>query len=302
MAGVRKKPTKSGKYQGWFVDAAGKQRFFTGTRSKTATQHLAERLEDEHRQVRLGYRPAPQAADKQRHRSVEEVKGEYMAWGESQGGRGGRPWGKTHLRMRQSLLGWWQNKLGLITLADLDGILPRVEEELRDLQRQGRAGKTLANYAEALGAFCDWCVQRRYLASDPLKALAPFDTTPTTTRRALSGEEIGRLLEVCVPHRKLLMETAFLSGLRAHELRSLAVDDLDVDGCGVRLHAEWTKNRKDGFQPIPTNLIGRLHDLPTQGKQRRSMPVTNAETRLSSCRQTPCSTSHHIQRAHWTKT
>ena len=204
--------------------------------------------------------------------------------------------------MRQSLLGWWQNKLGLITLADLDGILPRVEEELRDLQRQGRAGKTLANYAEALGAFCDWCVQRGYLASDPLKALAPFDTTPTTTRRALSGEEIGRLLEVCVPHRKLLMETAFLSGLRAHELRSLAVDDLDVDGCGVRLHAEWTKNRKDGFQPIPTNLIGRLHDLPTQGKQRRSMPVTNAETRLSSCRQTPCSTSHHIQRAHWTKT
>ena len=92
MAGVRKKPTKSGKYQGWFVDAAGKQRFFTGTRSKTATQHLAERLEDEHRQVRLGYRPAPQAADKQRHRSVEEVKGEYVAWGESQGGdvRGSR--------------------------------------------------------------------------------------------------------------------------------------------------------------------------------------------------------------------
>ena len=91
MAGVRKKPTTSGKYQGWFVDAAGKQRFFTGTRSKTATQHLAERLEDEHRQVRLGYRPAPQAADKQRHRSVEEVKGEYVAWGESQGGRKGKP-------------------------------------------------------------------------------------------------------------------------------------------------------------------------------------------------------------------
>ena len=164
MAGVRKKPTKSGKYQGWFVDAAGKQRFFTGTRSKTATQHLAERLEDEHRQVRLGYRPAPQAADRQRHRSVEEVKGEYVAWGESQGGRKGKPWATWHTHKRRTHLQWWQDRLGLATLADLAGILPRVEEALRDLQAKGRAGKTIANYAEALGAFCDWCVRRGYLA------------------------------------------------------------------------------------------------------------------------------------------
>ena len=187
MAGVRKKPSKGGKFQGWFVDAGGKQRFFTGTRSKTETQRIADRLEDEHRQVRLGYRPAPQAADRQRHRPVEEVKAEYLAWGESQGGRGGRPWGKTHARMRQSLLRWWRDRLGLITLADLDGILPRVEEELRALQRQGRAGKTLANYAEALGAFCDWCVQRGYLASDPLKALIR-SIRPLPRRAGLSAE------------------------------------------------------------------------------------------------------------------
>ena len=191
-----------------------------------------------------------------------------MAWGESQGGRKGKPWAAWHSHKRRTHLQWWQDRLGLATLADLAGILPRVEEALRDLQAKGRAGKTLANYAEALGAFCDWCVQRGYLASDPLKALAPFDTPPTTTRRALSGEEIGRLLEVCVPHRKLLMETSFLSGLRAHELRSLAVDDLDVDGWGVRLHAEWTKNRKDGFQPIPTDLIGRLHDFAHTGEAK----------------------------------
>jgi hypothetical protein len=64
------------------------------------------------------------------------------------------------------------------------------------------------------------------------------------------------------------METAFLSGLRAHELRSLAVDDLDVGGCGVRLHAEWTKNRKDGFHPIPTDPIGRLHDFAHTGEAK----------------------------------
>src|SRR5262245_35114228 len=56
MAGVRKKPIQGGKYQGWFIDAMGKRRFFTGTRAKTETLRIAQRLEDEHRQVRLGYR------------------------------------------------------------------------------------------------------------------------------------------------------------------------------------------------------------------------------------------------------
>ncbi len=93
-----------------------------------------------------------------------------LAWGESQGGRGGRPWGKTHVRNRITHLGWWQERLGLEILANLEGVLPCVEEALRELQVKGRAGKTLANYAEALAALCDWCRQRSYLASNPLKS------------------------------------------------------------------------------------------------------------------------------------
>ena len=41
------------------------------------------------------------------------------------------------------------NRLGLGTLADFDGMLPRVEKEMRDLHAEGKAGKTLANYEEA---------------------------------------------------------------------------------------------------------------------------------------------------------
>ena len=149
----------------------------------------------------------------------------------------------------------------MATLADLAGILPRVEEALRDLQAKGRAGKTLANYAEALGAFCDWCVRRGYLASDPLKGMAPFDTTPQTTRRALSADEISRLLNACAPHRKLLLETAFLSGLRVGELRNLTRDHLDLERCGLHLDAEWTKNRTEDFQPIPRALAEHLQSF-----------------------------------------
>ena len=75
------------------------------------------------------------------------------------------------------------------------------------------------DYSEALSAFCDWCVDRGYLADDSLKALSRFDTTPQTQRRAMTVDEVSRLLDACVPHRKLLLEAAFLSGLRAKELQ-----------------------------------------------------------------------------------
>ena len=88
--------------------------------------------------------------------------------------------------MRKTHLGWWQERLGLLSLKDVEGTLPRVEKALRELQRQGRAGKTIMNYQEALAALCDWCKQRGYLDKNPLDGLAPFDTTPQTIRRAMT--------------------------------------------------------------------------------------------------------------------
>jgi hypothetical protein len=155
MAGARRKPSPGGKYQGWYIDTSGKQKFFTGARSRAETLRMAKRLEDEHRQVRLGYRPARSSADKHKARPIAEVCAEYMAWGESQGGRGGRPWAKLHADKRRKHLRWWQDRLGLEIIGDTEGMLSRVENELRGLQDIGRAGKTIANYAETLAAFCD---------------------------------------------------------------------------------------------------------------------------------------------------
>jgi integrase len=152
---------------------------------------------------------------------------------------------------------------------DVEDILPRAEDALRQLQALGRSGKTLANYAEALAAFCDWCVQRGYLAQDPLKSLKAFDTTPQTRRRAMTPIEISQLLQACASHRRLLLETAFLSGLRANELRHLTLDHLDLDYCGLRLDAVWTKNRPPGFQPLPSSLMHRLHAFCTSGEPAR---------------------------------
>jgi integrase len=270
MAGVRKKPrTKGGTFQGWFNDVAGKRRYFSGTRDRAETLRMAQRLEDDHRQVRLGYRPAPTSADRFSQRQFAEARDEYLGWGRAQGGRGGRGWSVIHSRTQETKLRWWQDQLGLSTLSDLPGILPRVEKALRELQTSGLTGKTLTNYVGPLGAFCNWCVQRGYLEADPIAAIAPFDTTPQTKRRAMTPEEIARLLEVSPPGRRLLYEVAFLTGLRVNELRSLTTAHLDVEHSGLQLDAEWTKNRKPGFQPLPEALTNRLREYIASGETAR---------------------------------
>ena len=53
MAGVRSKRRSSGKFQGWFTDHTGERKWFDGTRGRAETLRIAQRLEDEHRQIRL---------------------------------------------------------------------------------------------------------------------------------------------------------------------------------------------------------------------------------------------------------
>ena len=259
MAGTRKKPQPNGKHVAWFMDMTGKQKFFTGTKSKADTLRMAERLEDEHRQIRLGYRPVPASAAKHAARPVREVTGEYLSWGRAQGGIGGRPWSVVHARQKEARLNWWIDRLGLKTLTDVDGaILPKADIALRELMEMGRAGKTLQNYREALGAFCAWAVQRGYIEDNPLKNSSGFDITPRRRRRALMVSEIDRLLKAAPGGRRLLYETAIVTGLRAGELRALKVLHLDTVRKGLALEADFTKNRQPGFQPLPVSLLQRL--------------------------------------------
>ena len=183
---------------------------------------------------------------------------DYLAYGESQGGRGGRPWGRTHARNQRAQLAWWHEQVGFKTLEDLMTALRPVETALVKLRDRGRTGKTLRSYQESLQSFCRWCIDRGYLPSDPLARLRKFDATPRTRRRVLSLADITAIMEVAPRERRLLYEMALFSGLRLGELRHLRGAHLDIDRGGVRLEAEWTKNRRAGFQPLPAHLVARL--------------------------------------------
>ncbi|HEY3324258.1 MAG TPA: hypothetical protein VGP72_27655 [Planctomycetota bacterium] len=216
-----------------YIDYTGKRKTATGATTKSETIKLANKVQADNDAIRKGWRPPPKPSEKQR--PFAEVVAEYLAWGKSQGGHGGRPWSDGHARLRETHLHYWADALAIELLSELVGCLPRAEAALRELQSKGRAGKTLQNRAEALAALCDWSVKRGYLDADPLKNLQKFDTTPIVLRRALSGEEVGRLIAAVPEKRALLYKVAVTSGLRANELRSLRVYHLDVENNGLRL-------------------------------------------------------------------
>ena len=258
MAGTRRKPSSSGKYQGFFIDHQGKKKYITGSTKRVETLRIARKLEDDHRQIRLGYREPRQTHFKHRDRSFLDTVSEYLDWGKHQGGRGGRPWSEHHESRKRRHLSLWAETLDLKVLGDIDNILPRVEATLRELADRDKSGKTLVNIAEAIQSFCNWCVIRSYLSENPLAKLSKIDTTPKDKYRALTIDEIRRLLEVAPEHLKLLYIIAMTTGLRAGELRSLARKHLDANNNGLWLEAGWTKSRKATFQPLPKQLVERL--------------------------------------------
>ena len=262
MPGILRSKTKDGKWRGWykshFTGSDGRRKTvkFTGTQSRRETVAIAQERQVHEDRIGAGLAPAPE--DRQPWRDFVETVQDYLAYGESQGGRGGRPWGRIHARNQRSRLAWWHEQIGFRTLQDLMGALRPVETALVRLRDRGRTSKTLRDYQESLQSFCRWCIDRGYLPSDPLARLRKFDMTPQINRRPLTPAEIARILALAPPDRVLLYEVALFTGLRAGELAHLRYDHLDLERGGLRLEADWTKNRRPGFQPLPRYLQDKL--------------------------------------------
>ena len=225
MPGILRTKTKDGKWRAWHKshltgsDGRRKTLKFTGTHSRRETLPLAHERQVQEDRIAAGLIPAPE--DREPWRDFVDTVQDYLAYGESQGGRGGRPWGRTHARNQRARLAWWHEQIGFKTLEDLTNPLRPVETALVRLRDRGRTSKTLRNYQGSLQSFCRWCIDRGYLPSDPPARLRKFDGTPRTRRRVLTLADIAAILAVALPERRLLYEMALFSGLRRGELRHL---------------------------------------------------------------------------------
>jgi len=252
-----------GKWRYHVTDRYGKRRTETASADEQASHDEMIRRQAEEDAFRSpGMRP--RSWIEHASRPYAEVVEQFIDWGKAQGGKLHDGWEAGYAERLKKILAWWKDQLGFRFLGDLDGCLPRTEQALQRLARGENplTSKTQSMYAGALVTFTKWCVQRGMLEAEPLKGMAPFNKDPQWQRAALPAVDFAKLLEITPhDHRRLLYRVAFYSGLRARELRHVDVADLDVDRGGIRLHKQWTKNRKDGFQPLPADLLAELQSF-----------------------------------------
>jgi integrase len=172
-----------------------------------------------------------------------------------------------------------------------------LERWLADQARSDRGARSRNAFRETAIAFCNWCVRDGRLTVNPFDKLpkANTDADQRRRRRALTEEEIGRLLEVARnrpvleaqtvrrgirtgqavaklsdAHRRALeakgrlraivYRTLLLTGLRKGELARLTVADLHLDAPvpHVQLPAKITKNGEEDFIPLRADLVAEL--------------------------------------------
>lgn len=118
-------------------------------------------------------------------------------------------------------------------------------------RKQGtKSVKTLNEYRHSLVCFLNW-IKKRYRVdmSHIQEGIEPIDKRgqETIRRRALSVEEVRRLLEIAPPRRRFVYLIAVTTGLRRREIEALCWGDiiLDCERPYLKLQAKYTKNRQN---------------------------------------------------------
>ena len=126
--------------------------------------------------------------------------------------------------------------------------------------RQG--AKTLNQYLDTARAFLGWCVRHRRIMDNVLATVGKLDVTRDVRRkrRALTVEQLRRLLNAAPADRRLVYLTAVYTGLRRSELAALRWSDVRLMATTpyIQLRAEATKAHRADRVPLRGELAEAL--------------------------------------------
>jgi integrase len=146
-------------------------------------------------------------------------------------------------------------------------------EALREAACRGRSVQTSNFYLSAVKQFCNWLVEDRRMADNPLAHLEGGNVKLDRRhdRRPLSPAELVAVLEAARGSTRAfrgltgldrfhLYLTACGTGFRAGELASLEPEsfDFDADPPAATVGAGYTKNKRPVMQPLPPDLVDVL--------------------------------------------
>ncbi len=139
----------------------------------------------------------------------------------------------------------------------------------RAAQGENKSPKTLNEFLSAACAFFKWLIRQERAVFNPFEGVTKVETRgrETLKRRALTEDELGRLLAVAGP-RKVIYMAAYYTGLRRAELGALQRADLDLEANQpiVKVRASTTKNRRKANIELHRALVKELKQiLPAAG-------------------------------------
>lgn len=239
----------------------GKKRHFRGKRDRKATEQMAARLERDIARGEVGlidpyreYRGLPVAA----HLS------DYLS---SLRGSGRSEKYRYVMNLR---VGTLIRECGWKVMADVEpaGFM-RWREAQRGVRRPGweratvgASPRTLNHYLACATAFLNWMVKNHRTAANPLAHVDRVAGESVRKRRAMSDEEVGRLLAAVPANRALPYRLGFAVGLRRSEMEKLRWGDVRLNAIPayVQLRAEDTKARRADRVLLPETLAAALRD------------------------------------------
>lgn len=150
----------------------------------------------------------------------------------------------------------------------LDAILPRIganrvsqltiDNAIRYREErlcEGLSERTVNMQVGALSGMLNWAVEvDESIQRNPLVRLKPLKHDNPKEGRALSNDEVRRLLESSPPHWADIWRAFLLTGMRKEELASLTFRDIDWNGDAVVVRRRVAKNHTERRIPIHRDL------------------------------------------------
>jgi len=153
------------------------------------------------------------------------------------------------------------------------------------IEERGCAPATLAKTLRTLKAMFNRAIEYGFLHENPF-ARVRMPKTQSRSKRVFSADEIGAMLDVASdPWLRAFVQLAVTSGLRKGELLNLLWQDIDFEGCAVRVAAkragtfavpdrgefrilEWTaKSYNERTVPLPEQTLATLMQLQEHGDE-----------------------------------
>lgn len=132
----------------------------------------------------------------------------------------------------------------------------------RALTRVADAGVSPATqngYRVALSGLCGWLVEEERWPTNPVAHVRPVEKGEASrVRRALTREELDRLVAAAPARRGVAYLFLATTGLRRSEAGSVTWADVDLDAATVTVKGSNTKNGSVAVQPLPPGTVAAL--------------------------------------------